>query len=67
MDPDLKIYIALLVTMPVVAGFMTMMMTIGEQFDDFLETILFWVVISVFLITLMSVIVGLGFLWAWAI
>lgn len=67
MDPDFKIYIALLVTMPVVAGFMTMMMTIGEQFDDFLETILFWVVISVFLITLMSVIVGLGFLWAWAI
>lgn len=67
MDPDLKIYIALLVTMPVVAGFMTLMMSLEDQFDDFLETILFWVIISVFLITLMSVIVGLGFVWAWAI
>lgn len=67
MDPDLKFYIALLVTMPVISLFMTFMMALEEQFDDFLETILFWVVISVVLVTAVSVLYGLAQVWSWAV
>lgn len=66
MNEDVRVFLAMLATMPVVALIMTIAAAANNEFDEALEALLLWAALSAFLLVIALAAGATYFVWTWA-
>lgn len=66
MADDVKIFLAALATCPAVAAFIIGMASADNVFDDFMESLQAWFVLTIGFMVVVSAAAALVFVWTWA-